>query len=227
MYFSRVAHIFEAAELSLPKIKQGVIEHATQSEQHRHITASHNWRFGPPVPNTAYLNLQKTWELFVESLMREWRTLNIVSVLLLSAILSLLQIESAINDPVTVYLSLISMICALMSLIYGCLYIIQFGSMKKVSKAAMWAAEAQRSTTCLIWNVWVFLSMPAAWLAWSVVLFIACIMAFVWRIGIAEEHAWTFKSSQALFPRVTISAVLGLGMIYFVLILDTLRRYGH
>lgn len=87
MYFSRVAHIFEAAELSLPKIKQGVIEHATQSEQHRHITTSHNWRFGPPAPNAAYLNLQKTWELFIESLMREWRTLNIVSVLLLSYVL--------------------------------------------------------------------------------------------------------------------------------------------
>ena len=57
-----------------------------------------------------------------------------------SAILSLLQIESAINDPVTVYLALTSMICALMSLIYGCIYIIRLGSMRKVSKAAMWAA---------------------------------------------------------------------------------------
>lgn len=66
------------------------------------------------------------------------------------AILSLLQIESAINDPVTVYLALISMICALMSLIYGCLYIIQFGSMRKVSKAAMWAAVSPSSLEPLL-----------------------------------------------------------------------------
>ena len=61
----------------------------------------------------------------------------------------------------------------------------------------------------------------------SVVLFIACIMAFVWRVRLAEDSTWTFKTSQALFPRLTISTVLGLGVIYFALILDTLRRYGH
>ncbi len=61
----------------------------------------------------------------------------------------------------------------------------------------------------------------------SVVLFIACIMAFVWRVGLAEDSTWTFKTSQALFPRLTISTVLGLGVIYFALILNTLRRYGH
>ena len=61
----------------------------------------------------------------------------------------------------------------------------------------------------------------------SVVLFIACIMAFVWRIRLPEDSTWTFKTSQALFPRLTISTVLGLGVIYFALILDTLRRYGH
>ncbi len=99
MYFSRVSHIFEAAELSLPKIKQGVIDHATQSEQHRRVTASHDWRFGPPVPSTAYLNLQKTWELFVESLMREWRTLNVVSVLLLSYVFHFIIVRISHSVP--------------------------------------------------------------------------------------------------------------------------------
>jgi hypothetical protein len=56
------------------------------------------------------------------------------------AILAILQIEMAVNDPVTVYTALLSMMCALMSLLYGCVYIIRFGSMRKVSKAAMWAA---------------------------------------------------------------------------------------
>ena len=51
-------------------------------------------------------------------------------------------------------------------------------------------------------------------------------MTFVWRLGL-EENTWTLKSSQALFPRITISTILGLGVIYFALILGTLRRYGH
>jgi hypothetical protein len=162
MYFSRVAHIFEEAEISLPRIKQGVIDAARKArEQNSASDTTHNWRLGTPSSNAAYLNLQRTWELFIDSLMREWKTLNIISVLLLSyvtlfskvvikidhillparrAILAILQIEMAVNDPVTVYTALLSMMCALMSLLYGCVYIIRFGSMRKVSKAAMWAA---------------------------------------------------------------------------------------
>jgi len=55
------------------------------------------------------------------------------------AILTILQIESAANDPLTRYSALLSMICALMSLFYGCIYIIRFGTMRKTYKAAEWA----------------------------------------------------------------------------------------
>lgn len=55
------------------------------------------------------------------------------------AILTILQIDGASEDPLTRYTALISMICALMSLIYGCVYIIRFGTMRKSYKAAEWA----------------------------------------------------------------------------------------
>lgn len=58
----------------------------------------------------------------------------------LRAIVAILQISAPANDAVTRYLALSSLICALLSLIYGCIYIIRFGSMKKAFKAAMWAA---------------------------------------------------------------------------------------
>ena len=70
-----------------------------------------------------------------------------------------------------------------MSLLYGCMYIVRFGTMRKTYKAAEWATvrillyrvklpllinnqEAQKSRTGIFWNVWVLLAMPAAWLAW-------------------------------------------------------------
>lgn len=85
LYFSRVAHIFQAAELSLPKIKQEVIAQSRhEHDSYSGDSPSYSWGFGQPVPSPAYLNLQKTWELFIDSLLREWRTLNIISVLLLS-----------------------------------------------------------------------------------------------------------------------------------------------
>ncbi|TFK20232.1 hypothetical protein FA15DRAFT_600104 [Coprinopsis marcescibilis] len=87
----------------------------------------------------AYLSLKMTWEGFIDSVLREWKTFNIISVLLLSAILTILQIDAAANDYLTRYTALASLICALMSLLYGCMYIIRFGTMRTPYKAAEWA----------------------------------------------------------------------------------------
>ncbi|KAG6811190.1 hypothetical protein H0H92_008630, partial [Tricholoma furcatifolium] len=89
--------------------------------------------------NPACANLKVTWEDFIDSLLREWKTLNIISALLLSAILTLLQLDGAGSDPVTRNCSLIALICALLSLLFGCIYIIRFASMRKTYTALKWA----------------------------------------------------------------------------------------
>ncbi|KDR79524.1 hypothetical protein GALMADRAFT_63592, partial [Galerina marginata CBS 339.88] len=187
----------------------------------------------PPAESIAYTNLQNTWQSFIDSLLREWKTLNIISVLLLSAILTILQIESAASDPLTRFSALLSMICALMSLLFGCIYIIRFGTMRKTYKGAEWAQEAQKTRTGIFWNVWVLLAMPATWLAWSMILYIITIMAFVWRtspfpssLPSTPDPVPTSSSAQILIPRIVISLVFSLGLVYFVLIAATLRRYG-
>jgi len=103
-----------------------------------------------------------------------------------SAILTFLQIDTAASDPLTRYAALLSMISALMSLLYGCIYIIRFGTMRKTYKGAEWAEvslnngygvtelnkpaaqEAQKLRTRIFWNIWVLLAMPATWLTWYV-----------------------------------------------------------
>ncbi|KXN83337.1 hypothetical protein AN958_01555 [Leucoagaricus sp. SymC.cos] len=57
--------------------------------------------------------------------MAEWQTLNIVSTLLLLALLTLIQVDGAGNNPLARSISITVMICALWSLIIGC---ISFGS---------------------------------------------------------------------------------------------------
>ncbi|CAA7270549.1 unnamed protein product [Cyclocybe aegerita] len=226
LYFSRVTRIFEEAEMSMPQIKECVMEAATatKSPQELAMAFGHN----PPVRSPSFESLQNTWHSFIDSLMREWKTLNIISVLLLSAILTILQIDSAANDPLTRYAALLSMMCALMSLIYGCIYIIRFGAVRKAYKAAEWAHEAQKTKTGILWNVWVLLAMPATWLAWSMILYVVCIMSFVWRTGTiddAERGLPTYH--EVLAPRIVITVVLFFGITYFVLITNTLRRYGE
>ena len=82
MYFSRVTRIFEEAEMSMPQIKQGILEAAIQLKEPVKDVAD-AWEL-EPVESAQYSKLQNTWQSFIDSLMREWKTLNIISVLLLS-----------------------------------------------------------------------------------------------------------------------------------------------
>lgn len=55
------------------------------------------------------------------------------------AILTTFQIPDAAGDPVTRTLALMSLLCALMSLSYGCIYIVRFGTMRSMFHASRWA----------------------------------------------------------------------------------------
>jgi len=149
LYFYRVTRIFEEAQLRMSEIERMAVEASGAWK------SATGWDFRPIEHSTPYENLQKSWDSFINDLLREWKTLNIVSVLLLSfvprfirsafltylhsAILTILQIESAANDPLTRFSALVAMLTSFMSLIYGCIYIIRFGSMREATKAAQWA----------------------------------------------------------------------------------------
>ncbi|KAH6916445.1 hypothetical protein BKA70DRAFT_1068372, partial [Coprinopsis sp. MPI-PUGE-AT-0042] len=222
LYFSRVARIFEEADLSLGEIKEMALESASKSKA-MHVDAFFMEPHSATLP--AYESLKRTWEGFIDSVMREWKTFNIISVLLLSAILTILQIDAAAKDAVTRYTALASLICALMSLLYGCMYIIRFGTMRKPYKAAEWALEAKKSGTSIFWNVWVLLAMPAVWLSWSLILYICCIMSFVWRTTTFEADPFPLSTAQLLAIRILITSLLLLGIIYGSLIIATFARY--
>ncbi len=53
--------------------------------------------------------------------------------------MTMFQIQGAAEDPVTRYLAFWSLICALLSLLYGCLFSVRFATMRKAYKAAEWA----------------------------------------------------------------------------------------
>ncbi|TEB36767.1 hypothetical protein FA13DRAFT_1083273 [Coprinellus micaceus] len=247
LYFSRVARIFEEADLSLNELKTMALESAEKNLSNKNGKGNHNhvwqWEYGtargclPP----AYDSLRATWDEFrresierVEDLQSHQRLASQVyafpasyllsdgadDLLTSSAILTILQIDAAAADPYTRYFALSSLICALVSLLYGCVYIIRFGTMRKPYKV-------------FYWNVWVLLAMPAVYLAWSLLLFICCIMAFVWRTGIEPPAPDPAEPPEALDPthmhmvlRTIVSFILALGCIYGVLIASTFQRYG-
>ncbi|KAI0683596.1 hypothetical protein BC835DRAFT_1295676, partial [Cytidiella melzeri] len=259
-YFSRVARIFEDAEVSKHEVQRMIAACAparadgvdaigsvasmgmTMGAAVAGTTArSAGFRprdsvfpfpdqWDPPTVSPALSRFKHSWEVFVDSLLREWKTLNLVSVLVCTALLTLFQIEDAAGDPLTRWAALFSLICALMSLTYGCIYIVQFGTMRTMYKASRWAEEAQRSKTMIWWNIWVLLSMPAVWLSWSMLSFCLAILSFVWRTGSSDDSSDgarpPLSPGDALAIRIVLTVLFGVGIVYFVLILRTFGAYG-
>ncbi|KAL0063491.1 hypothetical protein AAF712_009585 [Marasmius tenuissimus] len=238
MYFSRVARIFEDAEVSRPDI-QRMVEgcfggaNAYKDNADGRDTRGTTGRAGdaddPPQVTPALRRFKYTWEDFIDSLLREWKTLNVVSALLLSAILTMFQVPNAASDPVTRTAALLSLICAIMALSYGCMFIVRFGSMRSMFRASRWAEEARKTKTSMLWNVWVLLAMPAVWMSWSMIFFIVSILSFVWRTGAVDDpDEFEGLSPRAILgPRIAITAVFLLGLVYFFAILRTLQSYGQ
>ncbi|KAN0141553.1 hypothetical protein V8E53_000015, partial [Lactarius tabidus] len=131
----------------------------------------------PPNVSPALARFKLSWEGFVASLVREWKTLNVLSALLLSAILTVFQIQDAENDPLTRTAALSSVVSAIMSLSFGAVYIVRFDNMRILYHASRSAIEAQKIETAMLWNVWLLLALPGVWLAWYVLAFIAAIMS--------------------------------------------------
>ncbi|KIJ12907.1 hypothetical protein PAXINDRAFT_170945 [Paxillus involutus ATCC 200175] len=243
LYFSRIARVYEDAQLSKPDLDRMIQFYSGYNQQQRLRTSSpippgahYHPDLALPFPeewtttnvSPALVTFKHSWEAFIDSLMREWKTLNLVSALLLSAILSMFQNSAMAGDPIVRTAALLSLTCALMSLCYGCVYIVRFGTMRSMYKATRWAEEAGRTTTFILWNVWVLLAMPSVWLAWSMIFFIIAILSFVWRSGsTADSVPPSLSPSAALGPRIALTAVFLLGLVYFVAIVKTLHTYGR
>lgn len=99
LYFSRIARVFEDAEVSQPDIER-MIKLVTPPRSYEPssspIPTSAQFHSGPVLPfpeewnnsnvSPALVRFKLSWESFIESLLREWKTFNLVSALLLSSV---------------------------------------------------------------------------------------------------------------------------------------------
>jgi hypothetical protein len=99
--------------------------------------------------------------------------------------------------------------------------------------------DTKTMTSPLIWNIWTFLSLPAAWLAWSGLFFCATIVAFVWTSGDrrtpfldgdsnggAELDVLKLTSTTVLVPRIFVSVLFFMGFIYAIQAARFLTRWA-
>jgi len=99
--------------------------------------------------------------------------------------------------------------------------------------------ETKTMTSPLIWNIWTFLSLPAAWLAWSGLFFCVTIASFVWTSGDRQTPFLDLDSNggtrvevlqptstAVLVPRVLVSVLFLLGFIYAIQATRFLTRWA-
>ena len=90
IYYSRVARIFTDAELSVYEIGQCILDEAVQKDSEYSISsvrrpAGRHRRRHVEVWSP-YEDLERAWQSFIDLLLREWNTLNIISGLLLTSV---------------------------------------------------------------------------------------------------------------------------------------------
>ncbi|KAH0582307.1 hypothetical protein H2248_010250 [Termitomyces sp. 'cryptogamus'] len=233
LYISRVDEIFEEVQQSKLEIQKRTARGARNMPVERTERTPFDIRL-PSVPPTVgpwgtdfevMDGLMKSWGYFIGSLIGEWQTLNMISVLLSAAILTTLQVDGAATDPYTRFSALLALVCSLMSLLYGSIYIMRFNTMRRTRKVVEWAERARKTTQCIWWNIWVLLALPGIWFSWSFILYLISVMTFVWRTGTTDVVP-QIKPLTALGPRIAITCILVLGLIYLLLVIREFRQYG-
>ena len=95
------------------------------------------------------------------------------------------------------------------------------GAPRDASNVVSLASFLSNST---LWNrISVYFSISR-----SMIMYIVCIMSLVWRTGTTDDaNRGPMTPEDAFAFRIIVTIVLALGLIYFVLIASTLRRYGE
>ncbi|KAG8883158.1 hypothetical protein FRB97_007093 [Tulasnella sp. 331] len=218
LYFTRVWRIIFGAQVSHAEL-------ATLIEQRQlgtNFPISVAWV--PPVVPPGLARFKDEWEDFIDHLVKEWKTFNVISALLLSAIMTIFQIPGT-DQPVTRTAALAALICGLFSIVYGGVYVVRFQSMKPMTKASRWVEAAQATTTGILWNVWVFLSLPVVALAYAVVFFCIAVMSYVWTAGVVNPPN-PIRTDLAWIPRTVITLLFAVGLVYFYMVITTFQSYS-
>lgn len=224
-YQMRVFRAFEDVGMSVPEIRGAMLDITQQKLEGDNPDKTRPRRPSSKSDAKKFKKLLEAWKEFVETVVKEWETFNIISALLLSAILSILQMDVAVI-PIIRYPALISLFCAFISLTFGSIYVSKFSEMKRASVAAEFALETKQSSCPILFNAWIMLAMPASWLAWSMILFLVSITSLIWTTGATDNSTNTLSSYKSFVPRLITSLVLLLGILYFVVIMITFSRYG-
>ncbi|KAJ6622885.1 hypothetical protein B0H10DRAFT_863135 [Mycena sp. CBHHK59/15] len=162
------------------------------------------------------------WDTFTKILLKQWKTLGLLSTLIFGATLTMFQLPSITSSSILRTLAHSALLCVMMSLIYMSVLSVYFGGCKSSCSVGSWAQEICTADPHTFWNFWVLISLPAVWTCWGIFLFVASIVLFVWPLG--QSDAPQDSPQDPLAARISLMLLVLAGAAYLALSISMLRR---
>ncbi|KAK7038207.1 hypothetical protein R3P38DRAFT_540068 [Favolaschia claudopus] len=136
------------------------------------------------------------------------------------------QVPDVMDNSLLRFTAHCTLLCAMLSLMHISLLSIYFLSCRGRNAAIRCIQEMQSSKLYSFWNFWVLVALPTAWACYSILLFLAAIVLFVWPIN-DGYNASQNAPETSLTPRIILIMVVAVGGLHFVLAICKLRRIGR
>ncbi|KAJ6512281.1 hypothetical protein DFH09DRAFT_1197480 [Mycena vulgaris] len=228
----------QSTSTSTDRVTSNAPPHAPQAESHcwklLHVLYMYVM-FGLPdryyqdVPQSQNLGSNdnracRTYRVWVD----EWSQIGSAAGVLFSVLFTILQISSASYDPVVRTVVQLSIVCLFFGAIYAFILRMRFRKLGNEPEGHGWIRATSRAARNPFWNPWIMLSMPLAWIIWGVLYFACFILAFLWRSGATNEADANSRlsPSQEYGPRAITTLLFGVGAVYLLLIIVTVRGIG-
>ncbi|KAJ6461127.1 hypothetical protein DFH09DRAFT_1348205 [Mycena vulgaris] len=157
------------------------------------------------------------WETFTDILLKQWKTIGLLSTLIFgfassALVIFVVDITSSSGLLVIVHCALL---CAMMSLIYTSFLSVYFGSWRSSSTAERWVKEMRTASPHSLWNFWVLISLPVAWTCWGIFLFLTSMVLFAWPLSQYDSSQDSLDGVQeSLGIRIFVMMVLVAGGVH-------------
>ncbi|KAF7352325.1 hypothetical protein MVEN_01196200 [Mycena venus] len=156
----------------------------------------------------------------------EWTQMGTVAGMLFGLLFTVLQISSAAYDPVVRTVVQLAMVCLFFGAIYAFILSATFGKLETDPEGIGWIRQlANHPPKNTLWNTWIMLSLPLAWIIWGVIYFTLFMLVFFWRSGASNEPDDNSKPSpkQEYGTRVITTLMMIVGTVYLVLMIMAVK----
>lgn len=177
-----------------------------------------------PISTTENTAGNAEWSAFVGPLVKMWKMQSVACALLSSAVVALLQVSSFSDNIITETLAIVIIICSVAGFLVATLYALHISRLRTEEDGRIWVKDATKIKDSAFFNAPALLAVPRVWFIWSIVLFPALILCFVWRHS--SEDRSSSNDTLPLPSRLILTIVFCIAFVHISYVYYCFSRLG-